>query len=73
MLTILMKFYDTEFICQNLFDLTSCTDVSNKLAYKRARLWRRMQDVNFIEKLGLKPPPSRGTLLLFHFMLPEEV
>lgn len=23
-----------------------------------------------IEKLGLKPPPSRGTLLLFHFSLP---
>ncbi|CAA9301497.1 hypothetical protein AVDCRST_MAG84-128 [uncultured Microcoleus sp.] len=35
-------------ICQNLLDLTSCTDVSNKLAYKRAGLWLRVQDVSFI-------------------------
>jgi len=26
-----------------------------------------------IEKLGLKPPHSRGTLLLFHFMLTEQI
>ena len=26
-----------------------------------------------IEKLGLKPPPSRGTLLLFHFMFAEQI
>ncbi len=26
-----------------------------------------------IEKLGLKPPHSRGALLLFHFMLPEQI
>ena len=26
-----------------------------------------------IEKLGLKLPPSRGTLLLFHFMFAEQI
>lgn len=39
---------ESHYFGQNLFDLTSCTDVSNKLPYKRARLWLRMQDVSFI-------------------------